>query len=175
MIELKRCNYFTGDIHAVSSAVHSIVKFLELDGKNPVLFSPPKPIDGSKPGITNMIYSISPQIIWNGSEDLTSKLRDRSNIFRADLLVFDFWSLSRTLVSEHKTEIDLLGIDYIIVAKEYIYKNTDDINDFHVRQEYKGNKNNIWITNKIDGWSSTIDSLKTLYIRDKKIENIFKK
>ena len=55
MIELKRCNYFTGDITCVSSAVSSIVKFLELDGRNPILFTPPKPID-SKGKITNLIY-----------------------------------------------------------------------------------------------------------------------
>ena len=55
MIELKRCNYFTGDITCVSSAVSSIVKFLELDGRNSILFTPPKPID-SKGKITNLIY-----------------------------------------------------------------------------------------------------------------------
>lgn len=175
MIELKRCNYFTGDVRAVSTAVHSIVKFLEVDGRNAMLFTPPKPVSGSKQTITDMIYTISPKTIWNGAEDFRTKLEDKSNLFRITLLVFDFWSLGRTVIAEYKELIDTIGIDYIIVAKEYIYKSDDDINDFHVRQEYKEKRSDIWITNKIGGWSANLDSLKTAYIRDRKIDDIFKK
>ena len=175
MIELKRCNYFTGDVRAVSTAVHSIVKFLEVDGRNAMLFTPPKPVSGYKQTITDMIYTISPKTIWSGAEDFRTKLEDKSNLFRITLLVFDFWSLGRTAIAEYKELIDTIGIDYIIVAKEYIYKSDDDINDFHVRQEYKEKRSDIWITNKIGGWSANLDSLKTAYIRDRKIDDIFKK
>ena len=175
MIELKRCNYFTGDVRAVSTAVHSIVKFLEVDGRNAMLFTPPKPVSRSKQTITDMIYTISPKTIWCGTEDFRTKLEDKSNLFRITLLVFDFWSLGRTAIAEYKELIDTIGIDYIIVAKEYIYKSDDDINDFHVRQEYKEKRSDIWITNKIGGWSANLDSLKTAYIRDRKIDDIFKK
>lgn len=186
MIELKRCNYFTGDISCVSSAVSSIVKFLELDGRNPILFTPPKPISTKSKGITNLIYYITPQIIFNDFEDFKSKIEDPANRFRVNLMVFDFWTLSRALIPKYKELIDQLGIDYIIVAKEYIYKESDDVADFHVKTEYKDSsptsisgymstRSEIWLTNKIDNWTATLDSLKTGYIRDKKIDDIFNK
>lgn len=185
MIDLKRCNYFTGDIVCVSNAVSSIVKFLELDGRNPILFTPPKPID-TKGKTTNLTYYLNPQAIWNDFEDFKSKIEDSANLFRINLLVFDFWSLSRSQIPKYKELIDQLNIDHIIVAKEYIYKESDDVADFHVKTEYKDLSHNsnsgymstrseTWITNKIDGWSATLDSLKTGYIRDKKIDDIFNK
>ena len=185
MIELKRCNYFTGDIACVSSAVSSIVKFLELDGRNPILFTAPKPTSSGK-NITNLIYYISPQITFNDFEDFKSKIEDPANRFRVNLMIFDFWTLSRALIPRYKELIDELGIDYIIVAKEYIYKDSDDVADFHVKAEYKDSaptsisgymttRSEIWLTNKIDGWTATLDSLKTGYIRDKKIDDIFNK
>jgi hypothetical protein len=101
-------------------------------------------------------------------------------------MIFDFWTLSRGLIPKYKELIDELGIDYIIVAKEYIYKDSEDVADFHVKSEYKDSAPNsisgymatrseIWLTNKIDGWTATLDSLKTGYIRDKKIDDIFNK
>jgi len=182
MIQLKRCNYFTGDLPCVSSAVTSIVKFLELEGSNPVLFTPPKPIGRKGKNITSLIYSMNPQIIWDGFDDFRRKIEDPASTFRASLLVFDFWDMNRALIPKYKELIDKLGIDYIIVAKEYIYKDSDDVADFHVKAEYKelassllGHRSEIWITNKIDGWSATLDSLKTGYIRDKKIDDIFRR
>ena len=185
MIELKRCNYFTGDTSSVSNAVSSIVKFLEVDGRNPILFTPPKPID-SKGNITNLIYYITPQITFNDFEDFKSKIEDPANRFRVNLMIFDFWSLSRGLIPKYKELIDQLNIDYIIVAKEYIYKDSDDVADFHVKTEYKdlspnssagymATRSETWLTNKVDGWTATLDSLKTGYIRDKKIDDIFNK
>jgi hypothetical protein len=185
MIELKRCNYFTGDITPVSNAVSSIVKFLELDGKNPILFTPPKPID-SKGKITNLIYYISPNITWENFEDFKSKIENPANRFRVNLLIFDFWSLSRNEISKYKELIDEFKIDHIIVAKEYSYKDSDNVADYHVKGEYKdlstnssggymATKSEIWVTNKVDNWTASLDSLKTEYIRDKKIDDIFKK
>mgnify|MGYP000196371574 CR=1 FL=1 len=186
MIELKRCNYFTGDIACVSNAVSSIVKFLEVDGRNPILFTPPKPIGSKSKNITNLIYYISPYVTWKDFEDFKCKIEDPANRFRVNLMIFDFWNLGRSFISKYKELIDELNIDYIIVAKEYIYKESDDVTDFHVKTEYKDlsfsgtythtpNKSEIWVTNKIDGWTATLDSLKTGYIRDKKIDDIFNK
>lgn len=185
MIELRRCNYFTGEMSCVSNAVSSIVKFLEVDGKNPILFTPPKPVD-SKGKITNLTYYLNPQVIWNDFEDFKTKIEDPANRFRVNLMIFDFWNLSRGLIPKYKELIDELGIDYIIVAKEYIYKESDDVADFHVKTEYKdlstnsnsgymSTRSETWLTNKIDGWTATLDSLKTGYIRDRKIDDIFNK
>jgi hypothetical protein len=186
MIELKKCNYFTGDITCVSSAVSSIVKFLEVDGRNPILFTPPKPIDSKSKSVTNLIYYLNPLIVWDNFEDFKLKIEDPANRFRVNLMVFDFWGLSRAEISRYKEVIDEFKIDHIIIAKEYIYKNSDDVADFHVKTEYKdlstnssngymSTRSEIWLTNKIDGWSATLDSLKTGYIRDKKIDNLFNK
>lgn len=186
MIELKRCNYFTGDIACVSNAVNSIVKFLELDGRNPILFTPPKPISVKSKSVTNLIYYLNPQVIWHDFEEFKSMIEDPANRFRVNLMIFDFWTLSRGLIPKYKELIDKLDIDYIIVAKEYIYKDSDDVTDFHVKTEYKdlsawsnsgymSTRSETWITNKIDGWTATLDSLKTGYIRDKKIDDIFNK
>ena len=186
MIELKRCNYFTGDVRAVSTAVHSIVKFLEVDGRNAMLFTPPKPVSGSKQTITDMIYTISPKTIWSGTEDFRTKLEDKSNLFRITLLVFDFWSLGRTAIAEYKELIDTIGIDYIIVSSKYHYKDSDDIRVYKIEKESIDVGNNslgsyhipdykYWITDKIGGWRSTIDDLIISYRRDKKIVDIFRK
>lgn len=174
MIRLKRQNYFTGDIFSVCIAVDSIVKFLEVDGINPLLFTPPKPSGKNGLEITNLIYHINPQIVWNDYEDFASKIEDRSNLFRANLLVFDFWGLNRSMISKYQKPIQNLDIDYIIVAKEYIYKSTDDVADFHVRSEYRDHMEfGVWLTNKIDGWCAELSSLETGYIRDRKIDDIF--
>ena len=75
---------------------------------------------------------------------------------------------------QYISEIEKFNIDSIIVAKEFHYKTTDDVNDFHIRKEYKEfHKVDTWITDKINGVTSTIESLKTAYIRDKKLEHLF--
>ena len=78
-------------------------------------------------------------------------------------------------VIEYKSVIDKLNIDYIIVTKEYHYKSSDDVTDYHIRSEVKDYKSEYWITDKISGWSSDIDSLKKSYIRDKKINQVINK
>lgn len=181
MIQLKKCNYFTGEMSHVSSAISSIVRFLEVDGRNPVLFTPPKPT--SKTGsVTNLIYSMNPQIVWSGYDEFKEKIEDSSSLFRVNLIVLDFWNLNRAQILKYKELVDATGIDHIIAAREYIYKDSDDVADFHVKNEYKefmnsltGHKSETWLTNKVDGWSATLDSLKTGYIRDKKIDDIFNK
>ena len=181
MINLKRCNYFTGDINQVSNAVSKIVKFLEVDGVNSILFTPPSPMSSNN-SVTGLINQLNPKIIWYDFEDFKSKIEDTSNLFRVNLIILDFWTINRSLITKYKEVIDKLGIDYIIVAKEYTYKDSDDVSDFHVKTEYKefvnsllGHKSEIWITNKIDGWSASLESLKTGYIRDKRIDDIFNK
>jgi hypothetical protein len=43
-----------------------------------------------------------------------------------------------------------------------------------LQQEYKDlHKSENWITDRINGTTATIDSLKKAYIRDKKLEHLF--
>jgi hypothetical protein len=175
MIEIKRCNYFTGDVTDVASGVCQIVKFLEVDGRNYLLITPPRSNTQSKQRqSTNLKYSLSNQFTYENFDDFCKVLNNKSNLFRVNLLVFDFWHLSHQMVNNYKKEIDKLNLDHIIVTKEYYYKTSDDVNDFQIRTEYKDlHKSDTWITDNINKSTVTLDSLKTSYIRDKKIDNLF--
>jgi hypothetical protein len=76
--------------------------------------------------------------------------------------------------SNYLNEIVNLSQNFIIVAKEFQYKTTDDVNDFLLQTEYKElHKTDNWITDRINKNTATIDSLKKAYIRDKKLEHLF--
>ena len=66
MIQVKRCNYITGNPSDVSYAVNKIVNFLEMEGRNPVLFCKPKK---SSSGST-IKYLMDPKIEFNNIIDL---------------------------------------------------------------------------------------------------------
>lgn len=174
MIPLKKCNYITGDTHSVSFAVTRILRFLEDDGRNPLLFSKPKSTSSST---TSLKYLFDNKIEFSNLIDFTELINNEGNLFRVDLLIFDFWHLSLNSLLEYKTQIDKLGIEYIIVAKNYHYKNTDDVNDYHVISDSKGGsfQTDFWITDKISGWTSNLEDLSKSYIRDKKINQIINK
>jgi hypothetical protein len=168
MIEVKRCNYITGNPSDVSYAVKKIVDFLEIEGRNPLLLY--------KPSESNIKYFLSTKIEFNNLNQFIEVIHDKSKLFRVDLLIFDFWHLSVSSIIEYKSHIDNLGIDYIILAKEYHYKSSDDVNDFHVKSERKESfSNEYWITDKISGWTSDLSGLTKSYIRNKKIDDIFNK
>jgi hypothetical protein len=177
MIDIKRCNYFTGELSQVGYAISDIVNILELEERNCLLVTKPKPIDSStKNEITSLIHHMNPQYIFKNWDDFSKLLEDKNNFFRTDLIVFDFWSINKALIPKYKELIDKLDIDYIIVAKEYTYKTTDDVNDYHVSSEsdYSSTiyRNDRIIKDHINGWSATIKSLKEAYIRDKKLDDI---
>ena len=172
MIQVKRCNYITGNPSDVSYAVNKIVNFLEMEGRNPVLFCKPK---RSSSGST-IKYLMDPKIEFHNLNHFEELLSNKGKLFRVDLLVFDFWHLNVSSIIEYKSFIDKLNIDYIILAKEYHYKSSDDVNDFHIKIESKElHINEYLITDKISGWSSNLSGLTKSYIRDKKIDQLFNK
>jgi hypothetical protein len=173
MIEIKRCNYITGNPSDVSYAVKKIVDFLDMEGRNPVLFCKPR---SSNSTATTLKYLMDPKINFNNIEDFTEVLNNKGNLFRVDLLVFDFWHLSVSSIIEYKQVIDKLNIDYIILAKEYHYKSSEDVNDYHVKIESRELYHSEYsITDKISGWTSNLENLSKSYIRNKKIDYIFNK
>ena len=172
MIQVKRCNYITGNPSDVSFAVNKIVNFLEMEGRNPVLFCKPK---RSSSGST-IKYLMDPKIEFHNLNHFEELLSNKGKLFRVDLLVFDFWHLNISSIIEYKSLIDKLDIDYIILAKEYHYKSSDDVNDFHIKVESKELYTSEYlITDKISGWSSNLSGLTKSYIRDKKIDQLFNK
>ena len=173
MIEIKRCNYITGNPSNVSYAVKKIVDFLDMEGRNPVLFCKPR---NSNSAATNLKYLIDPKIEFDNIDEFTEALNNKGNLFRVDLLIFDFWHLNVSSIIEYRQIIDKLNIDYIILAKEYHYKSSEDVNDYHVKIESTEKFHNEYsITDKISGWTSNLENLSKSYIRNKKIDDIFNK
>jgi mRNA-degrading endonuclease HigB of HigAB toxin-antitoxin module len=173
MIELKKINYFTGDTNDVARVVSKIVSFLELDGVNPVFFTTEHNKSIGK------LCNIVPRIEFKKITDFNKKIHDNNLVFRANLFVLDFWGLDKSTIVEYKKLISDIDAKFIIMAKEYIYSDSEDVSDFHVLVKYSSNgntlydfKSEIFITNNIDGWKSTIDELKKSYIRDKKINGL---
>jgi len=176
MIDLRKYNYFTGDVSSVANGVSSIVKFLDLAGYNYILFTPPKPSESNKIHDLCLYHHLSNKIEFDNIDDFKEKILNKSNLFRVDLIVFDFWSKRKMNWSSYLEVIKNLPQNFIIVSKEFQYKSTDDVNDFLLQQEYKDlHKSENWITDRINGTTATIDSLKKSYIRDKKIEHLFGK
>lgn len=168
MIELKKYNYFTGSITSVAFGVGDIVKYYDLDGGNYLLLSP------LVVKLSTLSSILTNNIGFKDIDDLKSIITDKSNLFRVDLLVFDFWDLSLDEISNFLWDIRDLDIKIAIVAKLYSYKTTDDVTDYHLRSEYKElNKSEIFITDNINKWTSSLSSLKKSHRRDKKIDGLF--
>jgi hypothetical protein len=177
MISLKKCNYFTGSATHVSNAVSKIVKFLELDGYNYLLITPPKS-SSSKETNTGIFRDLPGYLEFRSYEDFDKLISDRGNLFRINLLIFDFWYFSIAEIKSYKYLIDKLDITYIILAKTFEYKESDDVADYHVDIKYSefnsGEfKSEIFLSDNNSAWKATLDSLKTSYVRDRKIDILF--
>jgi hypothetical protein len=177
MIRLSKINYFTGDPGSVAGAVNEIVRFLELDGCNPIFFTPDSKRLSKNSQTIGKSCVIVPRVEWTDIEDFQTKMADRGLMFRTSLMVLDFWHLSRAKIEEYKKHLSSIDFNIIIMAKEYIYSAGEDVGDFHVVVKYEGSsllgfKSETTVTNKIDGWKSTLAELKKSYIRDKKIEGL---
>jgi hypothetical protein len=174
MINLKKYNYFTGDKSSVASGVSSVVNFLDLTGHNYILFTPPKPSESNKLYDLCLYHYLNNKIEFNNIDDFKEKILNKSNLFRVDLIVFDFWSKKKMNWDNYLDIIKDLPQNFIIVTKEFQYKSTDDVNDFLLQMEYKElHRTENWLTDRITGSTVTLDSLKKSYIRDKKIEHLF--
>jgi hypothetical protein len=89
------------------------------------------------------------------------------------LLICDFWHLSVAEIIEYKESLDKLNMDYIIMAREYHLIYNDNITNYHIKSEYKEKyKSEYYITDKINNWTSSLESLSISYIRDKKLDNL---
>lgn len=175
MIDLKKYNYFTGEKSSLAYGISDIVKFLDLAGHNYILFTLPRPTGSAKIHDVCLYHHLDNKIEFENIDDFREKISNKSNLFRVDLIVFDFWNVKKNNCSEYIKEIKNLTQNFIIVTKEFHYKTGDDVNDFNIRTEYKDlYKSENWLTDKINGTSATLESLKMSYIRDKKLEYLFK-
>lgn len=171
MIDLKKCNYITGDTISVSYGLSTIIKFLETAGRNSIFI-------GKKESNIKSFMSIS-KFEYKDKYGFEKILTDKGNLFRVDLIVVDLWYINKvSSVMEYKLILDKTGIDYIIITDKYHYKDTDDIFVYKIEKETIDTNNYLsgskyWISELIGGWKSTIDDLILSYRRDKKIDDIF--
>ena len=179
MIEVKRCNYITGDSHSVSYGLSKIIDFLDTSGRNIIFLSKPE----THKTILKHLIKISRKEFKNRYE--FDSLLNESTLFRIDLIVVDLWNIDQvSSIMDYKEVLDKVGIDYIIVSNKYHYKEGDDICVYNIEREntdtttwYPMSSNlkvdRFIVTDKIGGWSSSIDDLIISYRRDKKIDDIF--
>jgi hypothetical protein len=167
MIHLRKWNYFTGEIGDVSRGVSQIVKFLDLSGHNYLLLT------GDKSKKNCLFHFLENKIVYDDVSDFSKIIDNKSNLFRVNLLVIDLWSVSKSTQYKYFDILKKIDLPIIITSKEYTYIDSDDVNDFQIRTEYKEMfKSDIWISDKINNTTTTIESLKKSYIRDKKIEGL---
>ena len=173
MITLKKYNYFTGTPNDVSNSVSKIVRFLEIDGFNPILFCR---------NTSTIKHQIPNNFEFKNLEHFRELVSDPGNLFRCNLIVLDLWGFNLMEIDKFKSICDDLNIKLIILAKEFNYKTSDDVGDYHVVTKYNSItptslslpiKSETIITERISNWTSTLDDLKKSYIRDKKIDILF--
>ena len=119
MISLKKCNYFTGSTSHVANAVSKIVKFLELDGYNHLLITPPKS-SSSKESNSGIFRDLPGYLEFRSYDDFEKLISDRSNLFRINLIIFDFWyfsiaEISSIVASPFRILISLITVEYFHV------------------------------------------------------------
>jgi hypothetical protein len=171
MITLKKYNYFTGTPNDVSNSVSKITKFLELDGWNSILFCREN---------SNIKHQMPNNFIFKNLEHFRELVSEPGNLFRCNLIVLDLWGFNLIEIDKFKCICDDLNIKLIILAKEFNYKTSDDVSDYHVITKYNHGaqislpiKSETIITERISNWTSTLDDLNKSYIRDKKIDILF--
>jgi hypothetical protein len=174
MITLKKYNYFTGTPGDVSNSVSKIVRFLEIDGFNPILFCR---------NTSTIKHQMPNNFEFKNLEHFRELVSDTGNLFRCNLIVLDLWGFNLIEIDKFKSICDDLNIKLIILAKEFNYKTSDDVGDYHVVTKYNTSiiptslsfpiKSETIITERINNWTSTLDDLKKSYIRDKKIDSLF--
>jgi hypothetical protein len=175
VIEIKRCNYITGDINSVSHGLSRIIDFLETSGRNPIFLSKPKSTSSSN--LLSFFSRVS-KIEFNDKQEFENILINKSNLFRVDLLVVDLWHLHTVnSVIDYKELLDRTGIDYIIISNKYHYIDGDDTRVYKIDKETSpsGNYSSDYkytVTEQIAGWKSSLDDLVVSYKRDKKIDDI---
>lgn len=172
MIDLKRCNYITGQSNAVSFGISKIVDFFENSGKTPLFLY--------KKDSNFQHFIHTSRIQFQNLQDFEQLLNNKSNLFRVDLLIIDLWFLSNVSgVISYKEYLDKLNIDYIIITSKYHYVEGDtNVNIYKIESEYSDDINRrfdsrYWVNDVLSNSKTTMDDLVLAFKRDKKIDDLF--
>lgn len=180
MVDLKRINFIIGKSQAITFGLSKILDFLELEGRNIIFLC--KPINEVK---TSLRYILSyNQIEFKNEVEFSDLLQKKSTLFRVDLIVVDLWEEDIDSLINYKEFLDRTGLDYIIISDKCQYIIGDEeITVYRIEQErsesniksIRSYDTKYYIKNEITNESYSFDDFKTSYIRDKKIDDIFKK
>lgn len=172
MIDLKRCNYITGQTNAVSFGVSKIIDFFENSGRTPIF------LHKKDSTFKNLVHCS--KIEFSNKNELDVILSNKSNFFRVDILVIDLWFLSNvSQVISYKKELDLINIDYVILSSKYHYIEGDpDVNIYKIEAEYSDEHSRRFdtkylISDIVSNSKTTMDDLVLAFKRDKKLDDLF--
>jgi hypothetical protein len=172
MIDLKRCNYITGQTSAVSFGISKIIDFFENSGKTPLF------LYKKDSNFHHLIHTS--RIEFTNKSEFDLILTNKSNLFRVDIVIVDLWFLNNVgQVISYKKELDKLQIDYIIITNKYHYIEGDpDVNIYKIETEFTDEHNRRFdtkylINDIVSNSKTTMDDLVLAFRRDKKINDIF--
>ena len=113
MITLKKYNYFTGTPNDVSNSVSKIVRFLELEEWNSILFCREN---------STIKHQMPNNFEFKNLEHFRELVSDPGNLFRCNLIVLDLWGFNLIEIDRFKSIVENLDIKIIILAKEFNIK-----------------------------------------------------
>lgn len=173
MIDLKRCNYITGQSNVVSFGISKIIDFFENSGKTPLFLS-------KKESQFSSLIQTS-KIEFSNIKNFEKIVSDRSNLFRVDLIVVDLWFLKNvSQVLTYKSILDKLKIDYVILTTKYHYIEGDEnVSVYKLDSEFTDIKSSFevkyWVSDLVTKNKTSMNDLVLAFKRNRKIDDIFGK
>jgi hypothetical protein len=181
MLDLKKVTYITGEPAAARDVIVELERLFELDGKCCVLLVPPKTAIGPLSS-SGLRYRIHTQLEYKNDKHLVDLIGDRSNFFRVDYILIDLWGISLKPASEKIEIIKRLGIPCIALAESYHISSDDDetaeyrattvLGEEMVQSAMGFKIYNRDVVIQWGGQKATLASLKSSYIRDRKLDDL---
>lgn len=171
MIDLKRCNYITGQTSAVSFGLSKIMSFFEDSGKTPIF------IYKKESTFQHLIHTSRTE--FKNLQDFEDLIDKKSTLFRVDLVVVDLWFCRNVSeVLSYKDILQKLNLDFVIITNKYHYIQGDqDVNIYKIESESSDSINwkldtKYWVSDLLTNSKTTMDDLVIAFRRDKKIDDI---
>lgn len=171
MLDLKKCNYITGQSNVVSFGISKIIDFFENSGRTPIFLA-------LKESQFSSLIQTS-KIEFKNIKNFEELLSNKSNLFRVDLIVVDLWFLKNvSQVLSYKFILDKLNIDYVILTTKYHYIEGDEnVSVYKIDSEYTDIKSSFdvkyWISDLVSKNKTSMNDLVLAFKRNRKIDDLF--
>jgi hypothetical protein len=166
-MNINKLNIFTCKDVKLASGLSYILNYLELKGKNCILFHPIKPIDNISEHTYLESWTQINKISYNTLEDLMIKINTQSNLFRTDIVVIDLWNhnpLDYKLLKLYKE----ISQNIILITKK-VPPSLDYNNHFIISFD----KSELIIEDLINNLVYNFSDYIKMDIRNIKIDNLF--